>query len=392
MYQTEIIQQKFDNAAAGSKVVDLENKLWVVHRITTGPIHNNLKVINGSLYSPSDKNTTDKRYGIIEIAKGITLRGVVYPNNPVNLIFENVNFIGPATNWTDDFRLNQQRCRDNGAYTSGVNAMNGSRPDSITVRNCKFYNLFAGVNAVGTFNTKVYDSEFHKIAGHAITTSVPSDNNRVMTLDIYRCTAYDCGTLFDISAPNTTSGIVPPVIPYAKVRVSKSYNTLGRNKVHGQWNVDISKCQFIQNREIPNQFCGLSFPQAQNVNISDCLIENFVAGGIQCTDWITKPTIKMYNNTINGGQMAINSSGAVNIENLIINKCYLNWGIIPVTQIGVQILNPISADDMARRFVFLRSMIRDWNLINGTTYGLDNFWWISNTVRPIITSMENIQV
>ena len=366
-------------------VVDLGGRMWVVHRIILSSRHNNLRLRNGIIYSPSDRDRPDKRFALIEMCKGVTWCGTTYPDSPCNFIFENIEFVGPLVRYCDDFLTNHAAAREH-AYCSAILAIDGSKIDSVTIRNCKARNMFGGFTLGYTVNAKIYDCEFDRIAGQAVS-ALTWDENDQRVIDVYRCRADSCGSLFDFSG--YSPGVAAPKVPLAKVRQCTATNTLGRTKIHAQFDALIDRCTFRLTRPIPQRYSGLNFPQARTVNISNTLIENYPMGGISCNDWIEQPFIDVRDTVIRGGQMGINSSGFVTLERVTFDQVLHPYGIPPASQSDTVISNPASVDKIARNFTSLGKMVLDWNALNQTTYSPStNYWWISNEVRQRMNQLE----
>ena len=365
-------------------VVDLGGRMWVVHRIILHHRHNGLRLRNGIIYSPSDRDRPDKRFALIEMCKGVTWRGTTYPDSPCNFIFENIEFVGPLVRYCDDFLTNHAAAREH-AYCSAILAIDGSKIDSVTIRNCKARSMFGGFTLGYTVNAKVYDCEFDRIAAQCVS-ALTWDETSQRAIDVYRCRAESCGSLFDFSG--YAPGVAAPKVPLAKVRQCTATNTLGRTKVHAQWDALIDRCTFRLTRPIPQRYYGLSFPQARTVNISNTLIEGYPAGGIQCTDWVEQPFIDIRTTTIRGGQMGINSTGFTHLDGVTFDGVLYPYGTPPASQSGVVIMNPATVDQVANKFRGLQAMVVDWNRLHGTTYDPDRFWWISNEVRNRMQQME----
>lgn len=363
--------------------VDLGGRMWVVHRITLSSRHNNLRLRNGTIYSPSDVGGP-RRFGIIELCKGVTWQHIWYPDSPCNFTFENIEFVGSFTSYTDDVLTNHVAARDH-AYVSAILAIDGSKIDSVTIRNCKARSMYGGFSLGYTVNAKVYDCEFDRIAGQAVS-ALTGDENYQRVIDLYRCRAESCGSFFDFSG--YSRGVAAPKVPLAKVRQCTATNTLGRTKVHAQWDALIDRCTFRLTRPIPQRYYALSFPQAHTVNVSNTLIEGYPAGGIQCTDWTEQPFLDIRTTTIRGGQMGINSTATYHLANVRFENVLYNYGAPPASQYDTVTVNPASVDSVANKFRGLQAIVRDWNTLHGTTYDPDRFWWISNEVRNRMQQME----
>lgn len=393
--QTAELQQLCDRACqpGGSRTVDLGGRVWWIRdAIRLGPQHNRIEIENGELLSPPDLRPAP-RYGLVELCRGITWRGVTYGDGPLSVTFERVTFAGLLSNLTDDTETNRERCKLQGYFCSGINAMNGSRVNGITCRNCNFRNLFAGVNAQSSLQVKVHYCEFDRIATICLASSVPPDNNIPMRHDLYMSTARDCGSLFDFSGPEATAGTLPPVQAMATVRRCTAINTTGRAKFHAAgWDGLIQRTSFGFTRTIPNRFAAISVPWARNVIVEDCPISGYFAGGIESSNdrWTFRPTITVRRGTIDGGQLAINSSAVTRLEDVTIRNCLLPWGgsTVPSSQAGTIIDSPASLDDTARRFAMGREIVRAWNGLHGSSNNPENWWYLVPTVRARVQEIE----
>lgn len=376
----------------GSKSLHLDGACFSVHRVVLGPQHNGLTVSGGTFYTPSDSLKSDKRYGIFELAKGISLRGVSYPDAPLEVAFLDCNFIGPHTDWTDDMFLNQARARNQGSFVSGINAMDGSRVDKIYLENCRFSNLYAGIGGFSAYGVVARNCFFDRIVGHCLVSSVPPKNDRPMVVEMSRCKARDCGSLFDFSAPDATKAVTSPVVPVANVQNCVARNILGRTKVHGMWDVYVDDCKFLVERLLPSRYYGISIPQARRVRISNCEIAGYPVGGIHSTDWLVRPEVIVDNTSISGGQMAVNAYGNVALNYCMIQDCYLPWGGNVPPNIGTVVTEPMSLETNAQRFATMREMVRTMDLLHGTKSSVDVYWYLPPEVRRKITEIETAAI
>ena len=357
-------------------IVDLGGRQWTIHKIMLSSRHNGLRIRNGILFSPSDKDRPDKRFGIIEIRNPAA--------SPLNLTLDDIEFVGPLSRYTDDFLVNAQTCRETGAYCSAVLAIDQSRIDSLTIRNCTARTMFGGFTLGYTVNAKVYDCRFDRIATQCVS-ALTGDEQVQRVVDLYRCHADTCGSLFDFSgySPN----VAAPKVPIAKVRQSSGTNLLGRTKCHAQWIALIDRCNFVINRPMPQRYAAISFPAAHTVNISNCLTSGFVTG-IQSTDWVEKPFIDIRNTTIRGAQIGVNASATYHLSSVVFDNCLYPFGLPPASQIDTQVINPASDESTARKILGLQAIVRNWNQLHGTTYDPDRYFWISNEVKARMAQMQ----
>lgn len=378
MDDTRELQEKFDRGG----YVDLQNRTWVVTKLTIRSTNAWFTAANGWIHTLSDKNLASKRYGAVE----------VYADGNLNVDFENVGFSGPLTDYTDDFRVNQARAKTQGAFCAGVNVMAG-RPKSLNFRNCPFRNLFAGIGAFHSLRTSARGCDFDSIAGHCLVASIPAGNDQAMTVDMYQCSGSNSGALFDLSAPDGQSGSMPVSIPVGRIRQCEAYDMLGRTKVHANWKVDIDRLTMIQRRPIANQFAGLNIPQAHSVLLQNSHIEGFPAGAIWCRDFSStfRPTLRIENTKLIGGQMAVNSEAVTELRDVQISNVLYPWGATrPGVTDRVAILNPATVESTAVMFVGMRGMLRDMNSLHGTAYSPSTYWWLDRPVRERVEELERL--
>lgn len=365
------------------QTIDLGGKVWRIEAVRIGP--GNWTIKNGTIVCLPD-TAEDRRYGVFELCKGITWRNVTYPDAPLNIVFENVTFAGCLTDYCDDAEENRARSHEQGMWCAGIIGLNGSRVDSLTVRNCKFRRLAAGVQPAGALKFKCYDCEFEDIAAACIISSVPPGNTAPMLHDVYRINVRNSGSGFDFGG----SSIVV-TIPVAKVRVSSFINTLGRTKFAGEWTGIVYRSKFIQERLIPCRFAGLSISEADQVLINQCEFRDFLAGGIESSGWQTRPTVTIADSKISGGQMAVNSSAFTHLQNTEIADCVLPYGgaTVPASIIDTVIYSPRSAETQATLFSGAAAIVETWNRLHGTAYNPAAWWYVLPEVRAAMNAIGN---
>lgn len=365
---------------AGSSVVDLNGQVLSIRAVQLGP--GAWTIRNGTIICLPDTQT-DRRYGVFELCKGITWRGVAYPDAPLHATFEDITFAGCLTDYTDDIEVNRARCHSQGMFASAINAMNGSRPESITVRRCKFRRLAAGVQPMGTLQFKCYNCEFDQVATACIVSSVPAGNSVAMLHDVYQCRGNECGTAFDFGGDALVN-----VVPVARFRNSTWTNLLGRTKFAGEWNGLVYRSKFIQQRFIPNRYAGLSIPEADQVLIDGCEISGFLAGSIESSGWRSRPTVTIRGTRLSGGQIAINSSAWTHVQLTTIDDSVIPWGdsTTPASVVDTVITNPRSNEKQANLFLGGQSVIEVWNRAHGTQYDKQKRWYILPSVQVMIGS------
>ncbi len=381
------LQQLVDS----SSEVDLGGAELLIDYIVLNPDrHNGLRIRNGTVRTRPDRGGV-RRFGCFELVKNATWRGKRYPDSPLKVTFEDMNFLGGWTSWTPDVHVNRDRAKDQGFNCAGINVVAG-RVDHLGIRNCSFGGMRSGVIAQQTINLTMDGNRFFNIATQCIGSVFDTTAEVPQRHEIRQTLSHNVGSLFDFSAPLATSNMDGAVVPVAIYEDFCASEVRGRTKTHGRWNLFLSNGTIDAPQDGPTQYPAFSFPVGREILVDNVDMNGFLVGGISAP--AAGPRVRVRNSRIRGGMMAFNCSCPLFLESIQIEGCHLPWGdsTKPAEACNVTIRDPLSVEQQARCFVLARQAVREWNVLHGTTYDPNRFWFMTNAVKAEVLRLEALGI
>lgn len=372
--------------------VDLGGANLLVDYVVVNPLkHNGLRLHNGTIRAKSALGR-DPRYGVFELVKNASWRGVSYPDAPLNVTMDNLTVYGGWSNITSDITTNAKIVTVQGYNFAAVNAVAG-RVDSLSVRNSRFYGLQAGLLPQQTQDFTVEDVHFGSIAEQCIGSIYDPDNPIPSMHSITDVWFDDVGSMFNFSAPPSKLMTPAAATPRAQFMRFFGVNVRGRTKIHGPWWTTIKSGTVAAPINAPTQYSAFSFPAGKAILVDDVEMRGFLVGGLTAPvgNTVHKPSIQVVDSKVFGGQMAFNCDCPLILNNVEIHDCYRPWGATPPASTSrVSQFNGVTATEQAQRFLLARETILEWNRLYGTTYDPLKYCWLSGDVKKELTRLIGI--